>query len=150
MPSQQPAELPGIVVTGLDHRNIVLVRHNNMVRQNDIHCPQCLCQALRCLDVLSGWDGDAAGMVVREQHCACVGRERVFHNFSHIEPHAVGCSHFMTPELFTETIRQAAQNAHKRLRQVEYRTQAADHPILWSADESYYLKFYIFQVVEEM
>jgi 23S rRNA (cytosine1962-C5)-methyltransferase len=59
------------------------------------------------------------------------------------------CSHFMTPELFTETIGQAARNVHKRLRQVEYRTQAPDHPILWAADESYYLKFYIFQVVEE-
>jgi len=59
------------------------------------------------------------------------------------------CSHFMTPELFTETIGQAARNARKRLRQVEYRTQAPDHPILWAADESYYLKFYIFQVVSE-
>ncbi len=59
------------------------------------------------------------------------------------------CSHFMTPELFTETIAQAARSVHKRLRQVEYRTQAADHPILWAADESYYLKFYIFQVVDE-
>lgn len=59
------------------------------------------------------------------------------------------CSHFMTYELFTETIHQAARNVHKRLRQVEFRTQAPDHPILWSADESYYLKFYIFQVVEE-
>ena len=59
------------------------------------------------------------------------------------------CSHFMDPELFTKTIREAAGNVHKRLRQVEYRTQAADHPILWAADESYYLKFYIFQVCEE-
>jgi len=59
------------------------------------------------------------------------------------------CSHFMTPELFTETIGQTARNAKKRLRQVEYRTQAPDHPILWAADESYYLKFYIFQVVSE-
>ena len=60
------------------------------------------------------------------------------------------CSHFMTPELFTRTIREAAGSVHKRLRQVEYRTQAADHPILWSGDESsYYLKFYIFQVCEE-
>lgn len=59
------------------------------------------------------------------------------------------CSHFMDPELFTKTIREAAANVHKRLRQVEYRTQAADHPILWAADESYYLKFYIFQVVDE-
>ena len=59
------------------------------------------------------------------------------------------CSHFMDYELFTKTIHQAAQNVHKRLRQVEYRTQAPDHPILWAADESYYLKFYIFQVCEE-
>ena len=59
------------------------------------------------------------------------------------------CSHFMTYELFTKTIHQAAANVHKRLRQVEFRTQAPDHPILWSADESYYLKFYIFQVCDE-
>ena len=59
------------------------------------------------------------------------------------------CSHFMTYELFTQTIHQAARNVHKRLRQVEYRTQAPDHPILWAAEESYYLKFIIFQVVDE-
>lgn len=59
------------------------------------------------------------------------------------------CSHFMEPELFAKTIREAAAGAHRRLRQVEFRTQAPDHPILWAADQSYYLKFYIFQVVEE-
>ena len=59
------------------------------------------------------------------------------------------CSHFMDPDLFAKTIREAANSAHKRLRQVEFRTQACDHPILWAADSSYYLKFYIFQVVEE-
>lgn len=59
------------------------------------------------------------------------------------------CSHFMSYELFTETINRAAKDVHKRLRQVEYRTQAPDHPILWAADESYYLKFYVFQVCDE-
>ena len=59
------------------------------------------------------------------------------------------CSHFMTQELFTKTIREAANSVHRRLRQVEFRTQAPDHPILWAADESYYLKFYIFQVMDE-
>ena len=59
------------------------------------------------------------------------------------------CSHFMDQELFTKTIGQAAQNVHKRLRQVEFRTQAPDHPILWGAGDSYYLKFYIFQVLDE-
>lgn len=58
------------------------------------------------------------------------------------------CSHFMDYELFTKTIGQAAANVHKVLRQVEFRTQAPDHPILWEAGESYYLKFYIFQVIE--
>ena len=59
------------------------------------------------------------------------------------------CSHFVDYELFTQTIGQAARNVHKRLRQVEYRTQAPDHPILWDAEDSYYLKFYIFQVCNE-
>ena len=60
------------------------------------------------------------------------------------------CSHFMDPELFAKTIREAAHGAHKRLRQVYFGTQCCDHPILWAADESYYLKFYVFQVVDEM
>ena len=60
------------------------------------------------------------------------------------------CSHFMDPELFAKTIKEAARSAHRRLRQVEFRTQASDHPILWAADESYYLKFYIFQVCDEL
>ena len=61
------------------------------------------------------------------------------------------CSHFMNPELFSKTIGEAASNVHKRLRQIEYKTQSPDHPILWSRDEeSLYLKFYIFQVCDEL
>ena len=63
------------------------------------------------------------------------------------------CSHFMTQELLARTVKEAAKAVHKRLRQVEFRTQGPDHPILWAntanVPESYYLKFYIFQVVEE-
>ena len=59
------------------------------------------------------------------------------------------CSHFITQELLAKTVKEAAKATHKRLRQVEFRTQAPDHPILWAADESYYLKFFIFQVVDE-
>lgn len=60
------------------------------------------------------------------------------------------CSHFMDEELFLKTIADAARDAHKRLRQVEFRQQAADHPILWGGAASYYLKFVIFQVCDEM
>lgn len=58
------------------------------------------------------------------------------------------CSHYMSEEMLKATIWEASLDAHKMLRQVEFRTQSADHPILWNNDESYYLKFYIFQVVE--
>ncbi|MBQ4045979.1 MAG: class I SAM-dependent rRNA methyltransferase, partial [Lachnospiraceae bacterium] len=43
------------------------------------------------------------------------------------------CSHFMDPELFAKTIREAANGAHKTLRQVYFSTQAPDHPIAWNA-----------------
>lgn len=63
------------------------------------------------------------------------------------------CSHFMTQELLAKTVKEAAKATHKRLRQIEFRTQGPDHPILWAnsanVPESYYLKFYVFQVVDE-
>lgn len=63
------------------------------------------------------------------------------------------CSHFMTQELLEKTVKEAAKATHKRLRQVEFRTQSPDHPILWAnssnVPESYYLKFFVFQVCEE-
>lgn len=60
------------------------------------------------------------------------------------------CSHFMDEDLFLKTIADAARDAHKRLTQVEFRQQAADHPILWGGAASYYLKFVIFQVSDEL
>ncbi|MGL4571497.1 MAG: class I SAM-dependent rRNA methyltransferase [Clostridium sp.] len=57
------------------------------------------------------------------------------------------CSHYMSEELLKETIAEAAHDSHRTLRQIEFRTQSSDHPILWSSDESYYLKFFVFQVV---
>ena len=65
------------------------------------------------------------------------------------------CSHFMTQELLAKTVERGGKARHtKRLRQVEFRTQAPDHPILWATPanapvELIILKFYIFQVVDE-
>ncbi|ENZ00419.1 hypothetical protein HMPREF1092_02585 [Clostridium thermobutyricum] len=57
------------------------------------------------------------------------------------------CSHYMAEDLLRKTIAEAAHDAHRSLRQIEFRTQSCDHPILWNSDESYYLKFFVFQVV---
>ena len=57
------------------------------------------------------------------------------------------CSHFMRDDLFRRMLHDAAKDAGVRLRQIEGRQQSPDHPILWNVPETYYLKFYIFQVV---
>lgn len=57
------------------------------------------------------------------------------------------CSHFMENELFVKMLHSAARDAGVRLREVEVRKQAPDHPILWNVPETEYLKFYIFQIV---
>ena len=41
----------------------------------------------------------------------------------------------------------AARDASVSLRQIEARQQAPDHPVLWGVPETFYLKFYLFQVV---
>lgn len=57
------------------------------------------------------------------------------------------CSHYMYPGLFMEMIQDAARDAKKLVRQVEFRTQAKDHPVLYGNDESMYLKCVILQVM---
>ena len=57
------------------------------------------------------------------------------------------CSHFMDHERFKRMIAEAAQDAGVRLRQVEERQQAPDHPIVWGIPETDYLKCFLFQVV---
>lgn len=58
------------------------------------------------------------------------------------------CSQHVLPEMFQDVINQAARDAKKRIRLVEYRTQGYDHPILPQSVETKYLKTMILQVME--
>ena len=57
------------------------------------------------------------------------------------------CSQHILPAAFLDIVRDAARDAHVQLRQVEYRTQGKDHPILPAAPETQYLKCGIFQIL---
>lgn len=57
------------------------------------------------------------------------------------------CSHYMKPELFIEMLREAARDARRTVRQLEFRVQSKDHPILIGSEESLYLKCLILQVL---
>ena len=58
------------------------------------------------------------------------------------------CSQHILPEMFQDIINQAARDAKKRIRLVEFRTQGYDHPILPQSIETKYLKCMILQVME--
>ena len=58
------------------------------------------------------------------------------------------CSQHVLPEMFQDIINQAARDAKKRIRLVEFRTQGYDHPILPQSVETKYLKTMIIQVME--
>jgi len=57
------------------------------------------------------------------------------------------CTNLVPPEMFLDTIYAAAKDAKRTLRQVEWRTQASDHPILRNIPSTQYLKFLIAQVL---
>ena len=52
----------------------------------------------------------------------------------------------MTPDLFHQMILDAQKDARAQLRQIEWRTQGKDHPILPASPETQYLKCAIYQV----
>ena len=56
------------------------------------------------------------------------------------------CTSLVSPELFLQIIDLAAKDARRKIRQVLFQTQSADHPIIHGIENTQYLKFLIVQV----
>ncbi|MBD0297747.1 MAG: class I SAM-dependent rRNA methyltransferase [Flavisolibacter sp.] len=56
------------------------------------------------------------------------------------------CTNLVSPQLFLQIIDMAAKDAHRNIRQVTFQTQSADHPIIWSMENTQYLKFLVIEV----
>ena len=56
------------------------------------------------------------------------------------------CTNLVQPELFLKIIDMAAKDARKKIKQVTFRAQASDHPIVWGMENTNYLKFLIVEV----
>lgn len=56
------------------------------------------------------------------------------------------CTNLVHAELFLQIIDMAAKDARRKIRQVVFQAQAADHPIIWGLENTQYLKFLIVQV----
>ncbi len=58
------------------------------------------------------------------------------------------CTNLVTPQIFLDTVRDAARDANKKIRQVVFQTQSPDHPVVWALENTYYLKFLIVEVTD--
>jgi len=59
------------------------------------------------------------------------------------------CTNLVSPETFLDTIRSAAKDAGKSIRQVRFDAQSPDHPIAWGLENTHYLKFLIIEVRDQ-
>lgn len=57
------------------------------------------------------------------------------------------CTNLVKPDLFLQIIDMAAKDARRRVRQVTFQTQSADHPVMWQMENTQYLKFLIAQII---
>lgn len=56
------------------------------------------------------------------------------------------CTNLVSPELFLKTVQASAKDAKRSIRQVCFKAQSADHPIVWHMENTNYLKFLIVEV----
>ena len=124
----------------------------------------CRFEAVNAFDVLKQWvkDGKRYDTVILDPPAFTKSRESIdkaitgykeinLRGMKLVKPGGflvtASCTNLVTPEMFLKTIGEAAKDAKRTLRQVEWRTQASDHPILWNVPGTQYLKFLIVQVL---
>jgi 23S rRNA (cytosine1962-C5)-methyltransferase len=58
------------------------------------------------------------------------------------------CTNLVSPQIFLDTIQDAARDVGKKIRQVLFQTQSPDHPVVWALENTHYLKFLIVEVTD--
>ena len=124
----------------------------------------CKFEAVNAFDVLKQWvkDGRQYDTVILDPPAFTKSRENIqkaVTGYKEINLRAMklikrggflvtaSCTNLVPPEMFLDIIDTAAKDAKRVLRQVEWRTQASDHPILRNVPSTQYLKFLIVQVL---
>ena len=150
-------------VLGLDiSENAVAQANKNAALNNVDH--KCKFQAVNAFDVLKLWgkEGRQYDVVMLDPPAFTKSRENIqkaltgykeinLRGMKMIRPGGFlvtsSCTNLVSPDLFLETIYNAAKDARRKLRQVTFSAQASDHPIIWGIENTNYLKFLIVQVL---
>jgi 23S rRNA (cytosine1962-C5)-methyltransferase len=150
-------------VLGLDiSENAVAQANKNAALNNLDH--KCKFEAVNAFDVLKLWGKEDRryNVVMLDPPAFTKSRENIqkaltgykeinLRGMKLIKPGGFlvtsSCTNLVSPDLFLETIYNAAKDARRTLRQVTFRAQSSDHPIIWGIENTNYLKFLIVQVL---
>ena len=150
-------------VLGLDisEKAIALCEQNASLNGLDA---VCTFQCLNAFDVLKGWakDGKQWDVVMLDPPSFTKSRATIdkavagykeinLRGMKLVKPGGFlvtsSCTNLVKPELFLDIIQMAATDAKRRIRQVVFNSQSADHPIIREQENTHYLKFLIVQVM---
>ncbi len=149
-------------VTGIDISEHAVEQATQNALLNNLQ-NVCTFKALNAFDVLKAWAKEARryDVVILDPPAFTKSRENIqkaITGYKEINLRGMklvkkggflvtaSCTNLIQPELFLKIIDDAAKDAKRRLKQVTYQTQSADHPIIRGLDNTQYLKFLIVQV----
>jgi len=150
-------------VLGLDISDVAITQARRNAELNNLQ-DVCKFEAVNAFDVLKLWvkEGRQYDVVMLDPPAFTKSRENIqkaVSGYKEINLRGIkmvkkggflvtaSCTNLVSPDLFLQTIDMAAKDAKRRLRQVEFRSQSADHPIIRGMENTHYLKFLIVQVL---
>ncbi len=149
-------------VLGLDISESAVAQANYHAKLNGVD-NKCRFEVLNAFDVLKLWakEGRQYDVVMLDPPAFTKSRENIHKaitGYKEINLRGMklirsggflvtsSCTNLVSPELFLQTIQMAAKDARKNIRQVTFRQQSSDHPIIWGMENTNYLKLLIVEV----
>ncbi|MEO8403685.1 MAG: class I SAM-dependent rRNA methyltransferase [Chitinophagaceae bacterium] len=150
-------------VVGLDISENAVKQANENAALNGL-ASTCRFEAANAFDVLKQWvkDGRQYDVVMLDPPAFTKSRatiEKAITGYKEINLRGMklvkpggflvtsSCTNLVQPELFLQIIDMAAKDARRKIRQVSFQTQSADHPVVPDMENTHYLKFLIIQVI---
>ena len=149
-------------VLGLDISAYAVEQANQNAKLNNVQ-DICRFETANAFDVLKQWakEGRQYDVVMLDPPAFTKSRETIqkaitgykeinLRGMKLIKPGGFlvtsSCTNLVSSELFLQIIDMAAKDAKRKIRQVVFQTQSPDHPIIWSIENTQYLKFLIIQI----
>lgn len=152
-------------VLGLDISESAVAQANHHAKINSVE-DRCHFESMNAFDVLKQWgkEGRQFDVVMLDPPAFTKSRENIqkaIAGYKEINLRGMkllksggflvtsSCTNLVSPELFLQTIEMAAKDARKNVRQVTFRSQSSDHPIIWGMENTNYLKFLIAEITDK-